>query len=264
MRRRSGRLRQPSLTSQAVAVVRAGLDRPHTPDGDPTAQRRLVADFRAGGGPALRAHLAARTAFVDGAVLDALAAGVRQVAVIGAGYDDRALRFRTPGVRFFELDHPDTQADKRGRVERLGAAADVRFVPVDLRTDDFGSALQEAGQDLALATLFICEGLLVYLDQQVIGRLLDSLRARAAPGSRLIASLAIHADGVDSARAVAVANGRRQDAETEPWRTILTRRAHLDLLAQSGWLTTREADLPSATGGGVTLLVQAEPAGAPG
>jgi len=33
--------------------------------------------------------------------------------ILGAGYDDRALRFRSPGVRFFELDHPDTQADKR-------------------------------------------------------------------------------------------------------------------------------------------------------
>ena len=60
---------EPSRTSQAVALIRAGLTRPHTADGDPEAQGRLTRDFRAGGGPALVAHMQARTAFVDDAVL---------------------------------------------------------------------------------------------------------------------------------------------------------------------------------------------------
>ncbi len=201
----------------------------------------------------------ARTAFVDDAVLSAIAAGVTQVVVVGAGYDDRALRFRTPGVRFFEVDHPLTQADKRGRVEQLGAAGDVSFVPVDLARDDLGSALDQAGHDATAATLFIAEGLLVYLDVEVIRHLLVVLRQRAAMGSRLVASLAIHADGIDSARAVQVANSRREDSATEPWRTILSRSAHLQLLAASGWLTIQETDIPSAGGRGVTLLVAAEP-----
>jgi methyltransferase (TIGR00027 family) len=250
----------PSLTSQAVARVRAGLVRPHSADGDPSMQGRLTADLRTGGGPALHAHMAARTAFVDDAVVAALGAGIPQVVVIGAGYDDRAWRFRTPGVLFFEVDHPTTQADKRHRVERFGGSGDVRFVPVDLVADDIGSALAAAGHNPSGATLFICEGLLVYLDADVITRLLDALRTRAATGSRLVSSLAVHADGVDSARAVEVANGRRADPRTEPWRTILSRRAHLALLADSGWLTIQAADLPSATGGGVTLLVSAAPA----
>ncbi len=37
---------EPSRTSQAVALIRAGLTRPHTPDGDPDAQRRLTDGFR--------------------------------------------------------------------------------------------------------------------------------------------------------------------------------------------------------------------------
>jgi O-methyltransferase involved in polyketide biosynthesis len=135
----------------------------------------------------------------------------------------------------------------------------VTFVAVDLAADDLGSALAAAGHTPSLATLFITEGLLVYLDAEVIVRLLGALRVRAAHGSRLVASLAIHREGIGSAQALAVANGRRQDARTEPWRTILTRDAHLTLLADGGWLATRVADLPSATGGGVTLLVQAEP-----
>ena len=250
---------EPSRTSQAVALIRAGLTRPHAPDGDPGGQRRLTDGFRTGGGPALVAHMQARTAFIDDAVLSAIAAGVTQVVVVGAGYDDRALRFRTPGVRFFEVDHPVTQADKRRRVELMGAAGDVTFVPVDLAGSDLGSALEAAGHAASAATLFIAEGLLVYLDLQVIGQLLDVLRQRAADGSRLVASLAIHADGIDSARAVEVANSRREDSTAEPWRTILSRSAHLQLLADGGWLTIQETDIPSAGGRGVTLLVQAEP-----
>jgi hypothetical protein len=47
--------------------------------------------------------------------VSALEAGIDQVVVVGAGYDGRALRYSRPGVRWFEVDHPDTQADKRER-----------------------------------------------------------------------------------------------------------------------------------------------------
>jgi methyltransferase (TIGR00027 family) len=247
----------PSLTSQAVARIRAELDRPHSPRGDDTAQRRLTEGMRTGGGASMRAHMAARTAFVDDAVLAAIARGTGQVVTLGAGYDDRALRFRTSGVRFFEVDQPSTQADKRRRVRELDADADITFVPVDLRADDLDEALARAGQDPSAATLFVCEGLLVYLAEGVIRSLLGTLRDRAALGSHLVASLAIHADGIDSQGAVAVANARRRDSSTEPWRTILPRAEHLALLVECGWLSRQVVEVPSASGSGGTLLVDA-------
>jgi methyltransferase (TIGR00027 family) len=247
----------PSLTSQAVARVRAGLDRPATPTGDPTAQQRLTSDLRTGGGPGLRAHMATRTAFVDAAVLAAIADGIPQVVVVGAGYDDRALRFRAPGVTFYEVDQPVTQDDKRRRLRALGAEDDVRFVAADLRDGDLAERLAHSGHNACAATLFIAEGLLVYLDEPVVRSVLSQLRARAAARSRLVASLAIHRDGVPSRRAVEVANARRRDASAEPWRTILSRDAHLTLLRDSGWTPTREQDIPSASGTGGTLLVEA-------
>ena len=79
---------EPSRTSQAVALDPGRPDPPHTPDGDADAQRRLTVGFRTGGGPGLVAHMQARTALVDDAVLSAVAAGVTQVVVVGAGYDD--------------------------------------------------------------------------------------------------------------------------------------------------------------------------------
>src|ERR1700678_2095156 len=92
----------PSRTSQAVALVRSELVRPATPDGDPEAQRRLCAGMAPVGPFRLRAHLTARTRFIDGQVLSALGRDVDQIVLLGAGYDDRPLRFRAPGVRFFE------------------------------------------------------------------------------------------------------------------------------------------------------------------
>jgi methyltransferase (TIGR00027 family) len=80
--------------------------------------------------------MAERTAFMDDETLRAINDGVGQIVIVGAGYDGRALRFRSHGVRFFEVDHPATQADKCRRVGKLGMPIDnVTFVPIiDLKS----------------------------------------------------------------------------------------------------------------------------------
>jgi hypothetical protein len=75
-----------------------------------------------------RAGLAARVLWHDAQVAKALDAGIRQVAVIGAGYDSRAWRFRRDGVRFFELDHGTTQQDKVRRAPGPGTPQDRRHM----------------------------------------------------------------------------------------------------------------------------------------
>ena len=272
-----------SRTSQAVALARAGLDRPHTPEGDPQAQRKLCAGMAPASAGWLGPQIAARTGFFDEQVLAAISAGVRQIVICGAGYDDRALRFRTTGVRFFELDHPGTQADKGRRLADLSvavngpagptppggdprhndAAAGLTLVEADFRSDDVGAVLAGCGQDGGQPTLFLCEGLLVYLDQPTIAGLLGGLAARAAAGSTLTASLSVHPPGVDSGRVVAAANARRRAAQSEPWRTILPADAHLALLARAGWHVAATVDAATLDAGvepGRSLLVTARPA----
>jgi methyltransferase (TIGR00027 family) len=254
----------PSRTSQVVAMTRAGFERPHSADGDPGAQRRLCEGMSRADISGQVASLAARTRFFDDQVLAAIGAGTRQVVILGAGYDDRALRFRTAGVRFFELDHPATQADKAQRLQSMNATHGPFLVPADFSRDDAGDILAAHGHDAHQPSLFTCEGLLVYLDQQACVRLLAALRARAAAGSTLAASLAIHPDGLDTARVLQVANSRRRAAGAEPWLTILPAAAHLDLLAQAGWQgagPTDAAELGTGAEPGRSLLVTAHPAG---
>jgi len=257
-------MNSPSRTSQVVALTRIGLDRPHSLEGDPDAQRRLCMDMQFSPPEWLLPGIAARTGFVDDQVVAAIEAGVRQIVICGAGYDDRALRFRTSGVRFFELDHPATQGDKARLLQSIGAAPpDVTLVAADFRSDDIGMVLAHAGHAASLPTLFICEGLLVYLDRGTCHALLATLARRAATGSVLAVSLAIHADGLDSGEVATEANLRRRTGETEPWQTILPVAEHMALIEQAGWTVTATQWCPAAnadvSNGRRTLLATAAP-----
>jgi methyltransferase (TIGR00027 family) len=223
-----------SRTSQVVALARAEMERPVTPAGDPAAQWRLCAGMRPGR-EGVRPNIIARTRFFDQQVLAAIEAGVPQVVICGAGYDDRALRFRSPRVRFFELDHPATQTDKARRLAELGASQGVALVPADFRADDVAAVLAAAGHDAARPTLFLCEGLLVYLEAAVIDRLLAGLRSHAAGGSALAASMATHPEGMDSAQVATALNAGRRNGEAEPWVTIRPLAEHLRALERADW-----------------------------
>ena len=100
--------------------------------------------------------------------------------------------------------------------------------------------------------------MLVYLDAGEIAGLLAALAGRAAAGSVLAVSLAIHPDGIDSRLAVEIANSRRRDSGAEPWKTILSAGEHLDLLRQAGWHVA-DGDSEQAPGvtGGRSLFVSA-------
>ncbi|HEY7917508.1 MAG TPA: SAM-dependent methyltransferase [Acidimicrobiales bacterium] len=253
----------PSRTGQVVAAWRAGFPRPSSPDGDPDAQTALCEGMVPPRVLPLRAHLEARTRFFDDQVMAAIERGTGQVVVLGAGYDDRALRFRTSGVRFFELDHPATQSDKRRRLEQLGSdGSGPVLVPADFRVDDVGAALARVGHRPERPTLVLAEGLLVYLDGETVVGLLAGVHARAAEGSALVASLAVHPEGIDSARVLQRANAARPGAAHEPWRTILSAPAHLELVSGSGWTVIESVDDAALGTGAVpgrSLLVVARP-----
>ena len=230
---------EPSVTARRVAAQRLAFPRVPAGGGDAAADDLLATDVAgelAGGPPGpMSRYLAARTSFFDQVVVGALDDGVGQVVIVGAGYDGRALRYSRPGVRWFEVDHPDTQADKRERLGRLGVeTGHVSFVPADLGATDVGPALLDAAFDPGRRSLFLCEGLLVYLERDVIDRLLAGLRAVAAPGSRLVLSVSVALeDGAGRERREQFS--RRVAAVGEPARTVLPAGQAEELLERLGW-----------------------------
>ncbi len=226
----------PSITAQRVAAHRLGFARVPAPYGDPAADEALAVDVT-GGQQApegrMRDYLAARTRFFDQAVVGALRRGVDQVVIGAAGYDGRALRYAKPGVRWFEVDHPATQQDKRERVARLRlAAGQVRFVPADFTRDPIADLLREAGLDAGKPALFLLEGVAVYLERPVLDTVLSQFRKVAGAGSRLAISVSL-SGGDEAARARFHA---WVASVGEPARTTLDAAEAEEVLARAGWL----------------------------
>lgn len=132
-------------------------------------------------------NMAVRTKFFDEFFLAAAGSGIRQAVILASGLDSRAYRLNWPaGTTVFEIDQPDVIAFKTTTLAGLGAAptCDRRPVAIDLR-DDWAAALREAGFDPQLPTAWSAEGLLGYLPPDAQDRLLDTVTALSAPGSRV-------------------------------------------------------------------------------
>jgi len=228
-----------SMTARRVAEHRLSFDRVPASYGDAAADERLSRDVagesRSASGERMVGYLAARTGFVDRAVVTALDRGITQVVVAAAGYDGRAWRYAKPGVRWFEVDHPDTQRDKQSRLHRLGVDADqVTFVPADFVVDPVGSRLVAAGLDSNRTSLMLCEGVAAYLDRPVLIALLEGSAEVAAVGSRLVISLSVAtgSPGLADRRAQFQAGVA---AVGEPARMVLTADDAGPLLVAAGW-----------------------------
>jgi methyltransferase (TIGR00027 family) len=249
-----------SHTARSVAAHRLEYERVAADYGDPAADQALTADVADGQQPnpgRMHEHLRARTAFFDRLVVNALGRGVRQVVIGGAGYDGRALRYAKPGVTWFELDHPATQADKVARVTRLGLErGQVRFIAADFTANPIAEPLLAAGLDPARPTLFLLEGVAVYLERPVLERVLAAFRQVAADGSELAMS---GSTGTATPQQRARFQQRVADLG-EPIRSQFTPDQARDLLAAVGWQPTEGPERQLAAG---LLLARPGDPGAP-
>lgn len=231
---------EPSATARRVAVQRLGFERVPASAGDPAADEALARDVAGDhddGRRPLARYLEGRTRFFDRVVVGALDARIDQVVVAAAGYDGRALRYARPGVAWFEVDHPDTQADKVARLERLGIdAGHIRFVPVDFTVARVADALPAAGLRTDRPTLVLLEGVVVYLDIATTADLFAQLGEAAGPGSRLAVSLSLPASDDPEREERRRAFEAGVAAVGEPTRSRLTPADAEPLLIAAGWL----------------------------
>jgi methyltransferase (TIGR00027 family) len=187
-----------------------------------------------------------RTVVID----DALRAGpTGQVVLLGAGLDGRAWRLaELAGGDFYEVDHPDSQADKQHRAAALGEPLARRhLVPVDFRTDDLGAALAVAGHDAGAPTTWIWEGVVPYLTPGEVDATTAVVAARSAPGSRLVVSYQgpsrKAAAGRVLARAMTLVAGKPDPMAGEPRRSAWTPETMAALLGRHGFTVDRDEDL---------------------
>jgi len=138
--------------------------------------------------PPMETWLALRVAYLDrlvGLAVDRLA--IRQVVILGAGYDTRAARLPRAGVQFFEVDHPATQAAKRARLATLpGYPVDAaRYVDCDFERQDPLDRLRAADFNASEPALVIWEGVVPYLTEVAVRATATRLATGLEPRSLL-------------------------------------------------------------------------------
>lgn len=123
-----------------------------------------------------RAFIIGRSRYAEDELAQAVARGVRQYVVLGAGLDTFAYRNPFPDLRVFEVDHPATQAWKRQRLAQVGIAvpSSMTFAPVDFERETFDDGLRKAGFNERAPTFFSWLGVTMYLESDVV---LGTLRA---------------------------------------------------------------------------------------
>jgi methyltransferase (TIGR00027 family) len=124
---------------------------------------------------------AARSRIAEDALAKAVARGVLQVVILGAGLDTFALRnpHGARPIRIYEVDHPATQEWKRQRLAEAQIALPpwLVLVPVDFERDDVGEKLAAAGFQRNSPAFFTWLGVVPYLTQDAIDRTLDYIRS---------------------------------------------------------------------------------------
>jgi len=171
--------------------------------------------------PGARPSGVARTVLIDQAFREALASGVEQVAILGAGYDSRAYRIdELNGIKVFEVDRGETQRLKRRRLSRIPhpVPSEVAFVEMDFLRQTLPEALASAGFRSSIKSFFIWEGVSHYLDSCAVDSIMRFV-GRCAAKSR-IAFTYIDRGLLDGSKAFSVSPNvlRLLERAGEPWK----------------------------------------------
>ena len=129
-----------------------------------------------------------RTRVGDKVLMDAVARGVRQAVLLGAGMDTRAYRLPVPGdLTVWEIDRAAPLEYKESILNAAGASAGCRRVRVvaDL-AEGWDRKLLRSGFDPGLPTVWLVEGLWLYLDAATSDFVARTLTCHSAPTSELV------------------------------------------------------------------------------
>lgn len=125
--------------------------------------------------PGIVSHYWHRKRWIEERCRKAIAEGFKRVVILGAGLDTLGLRLsdELSQIEVIEIDHPATQGAKRRALTGNSAAqwANFRFIALDLSAEPLPAVLFDGK-----ATIFIIEGVLMYLSPADVARLFDTLR----------------------------------------------------------------------------------------
>lgn len=192
----------PGKMAEAIAMIRAYESSKHEDERicyDPYAIRFInpkileyVAKHRGEANASAENNsgsIVARVRYFDDFVKKSVNEGLEQLVIFGAGFDTRAYRIKgLENIKIFEVDHPDTQRFKVQKIKEIfGSIPEpVVYVPVDFETQTLSENLFDNGYNQSLKTLFIMEGLVMYISPNGIAETLSFIAENSGKGSAVI------------------------------------------------------------------------------
>jgi len=172
----------PIAAARAVATnTRGGVFK------DPLAEKLLVGErhlLREAQGFA--EYMTKRALMGDTLVQDGHRRGARQVVSLGAGMDSRAFRMGLYDTAFFEVDSSDLFESKEPLVVDVPLQCKFRqIVPGWLGKMDLAAELENAGFDREQPTVWLMEGLVMYLNRNDMQKVASEINELSARGSSL-------------------------------------------------------------------------------
>lgn len=167
--------------------------------------------------PGNPSYIVARTRYIDDYLKTCIDEGIEQLVILGAGYDSRVYRFdELKGrVKVFEVDHPATQRVKIGKVEKaFGSLPDnVVYVAIDFDKEKLNERMFQSGYDHKLKTLFIWEGVTMFITAEAVDETLAFMARRSGKDSSVIFDYILKS----------VVDGTCRFEEAEKWRRTVER-----------------------------------------
>jgi methyltransferase (TIGR00027 family) len=134
------------------------------------AAERISASF-----PPIKNNVRPRTRYLDDRLDQQLRQGCRQVVILGAGLDTRPQRMAAPGVTYFEIDAPETQAFKKAKLQENNIDPNTKYIGGNYVTEGVIDLLWQNGFDVALQTHVMWEGNTMYLSEAAVCQVLKDL-----------------------------------------------------------------------------------------
>ncbi|MBN1274180.1 MAG: SAM-dependent methyltransferase [Candidatus Aminicenantes bacterium] len=135
-------------------------------------------------------YVIARTKYIDSVFKQALSQQFDQILILGAGFDTRALRFQEEmgQTKIFELDVSLTQQAKIKQYQKrhLPVPENLIFIPIDFDKESLSEKLDESGFCKNHKSLFVLEGLIMYLQPESVDLTFRTIQEYSGKGSWVV------------------------------------------------------------------------------
>jgi len=219
-------MEQPRILDDPIAVRLIG---PAYARDLERASHKVARDFRA--------FMAVRSRYVEDRLAGAVANGVTQYVILGAGLDTFAYRNPFPSLTVFEVDFPATQEWKRAMLDEGGIAVPdgVTFVPLDFEHQTLAAGLAEAGYLSDAPAFFGWLGVVPYLTPAAFRATLDTI-AQLPTGSAVSFDYAVAPETLSPVGRTAFdALAGRVAAAGEPFQLFFTPETMASELSRAGF-----------------------------